>query len=67
MSYPGTHVVLICFSLVTSNSLVGVQKKWAEEIEHYIEDVPRILVGTKKDLRDDNKPDPSTGIPTINH
>jgi len=31
------------------------------EVDHYVKNVPTILVGTKCDLRDAKQPDPSTG------
>jgi len=52
LSYPETNVFLICFSLVSHNSLENVCNKWYPEISHYCKDVPFILVGTKLDLRD---------------
>ena len=52
LSYPDTDVFLICFSLVNPNSFSNVADKWAPEISHHAPGVPRILVGTKLDLRD---------------
>jgi len=53
LSYPDTDVFLICFSLVNPNSYYNVADKWAPEITHHCPGVPKILVGTKLDLRDD--------------
>jgi len=61
LSYPGADVVLLCFSLVTESSFESVKDKWHPEVDHYIKNVPTILVGTKVDLRDAKQPDPSTG------
>lgn len=61
LSYPGADIVLLCFSLVTESSFESVKEKWSPEVEHYVPDVPTILVGTKADLRDSKTPDPSTG------
>jgi len=61
LSYPGTDIVILCFSLVSMTSYEAVREKWYREVDHYIPDVPCILVGTKVDLRDENKRDPSTG------
>jgi len=61
LSYPGADIVLLCFSLVTESSFDSVREKWSPEVEHYVPDVPTILVGTKADLRDAKIPDPSTG------
>ena len=52
LSYPDTDVFLICFSLVNPNSFANVSDKWYPEISHHAPGVPKILVGTKLDLRD---------------
>lgn len=52
LSYPDTDVFLICFSLVNPNSFHNVADKWYPEISHHAPGVPKILVGTKMDLRD---------------
>jgi len=61
LSYPGADIVILCFSLVTKSSLEAIRNKWYPEIEHFIADVPKLLVGTKVDLRDAEEPDPGTG------
>jgi len=61
LSYPGADIVLLCFSLVTAASFESVKDKWFPEVDHYVKNVPTILVGTKVDLRDAKQPDPSTG------
>jgi Ras-related C3 botulinum toxin substrate 1 len=53
LSYPGTGVFLICFSVVNPTSFKNVETKWAKEIKHYNPTTPIILVGTKSDLRED--------------
>jgi len=60
LSYPGSDIVILCFSLVTESSFDSVREKWYPEVDHYVKDVPTILVGTKSDLRDAKLPDPST-------
>ena len=52
LSYPQTDVFLLCFSVVNPKSFTNVADKWAPEIEHFCPGVPKILVGTKLDLRD---------------
>ncbi len=52
LSYPETDVVLICFSINSKDSFTNVFEKWAPEVKHFCENIPIILVGTKKDLRD---------------
>lgn len=61
LSYPGADVVLLCFSTVNKSSFEAVRDKWSPEVQHYVPDIPHILVGTKVDLRDAGKPDPVSG------
>jgi len=61
LSYPGADIVLLCFSLVTEASFESVKDKWFPEVDHYVKNVPTLLVGTKVDLRNEKLPDPSTG------
>jgi len=54
LSYTGTDVFIICFSLFSPASFENVIKKWVPEIKQYTEDnrrPPIVLVGTKVDLR----------------
>ena len=53
LSYPGTDVFLVCFSVVNPNSFANVAGKWAPEIVHHCPGVPKILVGTNLELRND--------------
>lgn len=53
LSYPGTNIFLICFSVVNPISLENVKEKWLPEVNHHCPNVPIILVGTKIDMRDD--------------
>ena len=53
VSYPGTDVVLVCFSLCSPASFPNVRTKWGPEIAHHCPGVPIILVGNKADQRDD--------------
>lgn len=55
LSYPDSHVVLICFAIDSPDSLDNIQEKWYAEVLHFCRDVPILLVGCKKDLRYDNK------------
>jgi Ras-related C3 botulinum toxin substrate 1 len=50
LSYPGTHVFIICFSLVNYASFENVDSKWHSELTHHCPHVPIILCGTKMDL-----------------
>ena len=51
LSYPGTNVFIICFSLVHQDSFENVKRKWYPEVHHHDPEAHIILVGTKLDLR----------------
>lgn len=54
LSYPGTDVFLLCFSVVCESSLANVEERWIPELRSSCgPEVPIILVGTKTDLRMD--------------
>ncbi|KAL7060460.1 hypothetical protein AAHC03_09281 [Spirometra sp. Aus1] len=55
LSYPETDVILMCFSIDNPGSLENIKDKWALEVGHFCPNVPVILVGNKKDLRNDEK------------
>ncbi|SOV04055.1 GTPase Rho1 [Ustilago sp. UG-2017a] len=55
LSYPDSHVILICFAVDSPDSLDNVQEKWISEVLHFCQNLPTILVGCKKDLRHDSK------------
>ncbi|KKZ62615.1 GTP-binding protein rho2 [[Emmonsia] crescens] len=53
LAYSKAHVLLIAFAVDTPDSLENVRNKWIEEANERCPDVPIILVGLKKDLRED--------------
>jgi len=53
LSYPDSHVILICFAVDSPDSLDNVQEKWISEVMHFCNGLPIILVACKKDLRRD--------------
>ncbi|ORZ21052.1 P-loop containing nucleoside triphosphate hydrolase protein [Lobosporangium transversale] len=53
LSYTKAHVILIGYSVDTPDSLDNVTSKWIQEVQVYCPDTPVILVGMKKDLRDE--------------
>mmetsp|Transcript_23994 Transcript_23994/g.53319 ORF Transcript_23994/g.53319 Transcript_23994/m.53319 type:complete len:185 (+) Transcript_23994:197-751(+) len=55
LSYPGTDVFLICFSLDAHTSFENIKNKWYPEIKHHSPGTPFILVGTKLDTRTEGK------------
>ncbi|KAG0037006.1 GTP-binding protein Rho1 [Podila clonocystis] len=55
LSYPDTHVILICFAIDSPDSLENVQEKWYPEVQHFCGGLPILLVACKKDLRYDQR------------
>ncbi|XP_043836165.1 transforming protein RhoA-like [Dromiciops gliroides] len=53
LSYPDTNVILMCFSINNPDSLENIQDKWFPEVKHFCPSIPIIVVGNKKDLRND--------------
>ncbi|KAI9227975.1 MAG: rho family GTPase Rho2 [Piptocephalis tieghemiana] len=53
LSYSGTNVLLIAFSLDSTDSLENVEDKWIDEVNTQCYGCPVLLIGLKKDLRDD--------------
>uniref|UniRef100_A0A1B0DM38 Uncharacterized protein n=4 Tax=Phlebotominae TaxID=7198 RepID=A0A1B0DM38_PHLPP len=43
----------MCFSVDSPDSLENIPEKWTPEVKHFCPNVPIILVGNKKDLRND--------------
>jgi len=61
LAYPDSHVFLICFAIDAPDSLENVQEKWYPEVKHFCPKVPVLLVGCKKDLRNDPKTNEELG------
>ncbi|ELR21889.1 GTPase cRac1B, putative [Acanthamoeba castellanii str. Neff] len=53
LSYPQTDVFLICFSVTSPPSYENARNKWNAEIMHHCPTAPKLLIGTKTDLRSD--------------
>src|SRR3990167_7609482 len=49
LSYPDSHLVLLCFSLDAPSSIDNIGK-WKAEVRKWIPECPCILVGLKSDL-----------------
>ncbi len=45
LSYPGAHVVLICFSAGSTQEREEVRRTYAPEVRHHCRGVPTVLVG----------------------
>ena len=54
LSYPDTDVILMCFSVDNPDSLENIPETWTPEVRKFCPNVPIILVGNKKDLRNDD-------------
>ncbi|KAG2378458.1 hypothetical protein C9374_008097 [Naegleria lovaniensis] len=63
LSYPGTDVFLLCFSMVNATSLENAQHKWIPELRHHCPDVPIVLVGCKSDLVTNSSTSDNTRAP----
>lgn len=55
LAYSHAHVLLIAFSVDNVDSILNVEQKWWPEALHNCPNVPIILVGLKRDKRDDPK------------
>ncbi|KAJ3201870.1 GTP-binding protein Rho1 [Entophlyctis luteolus] len=53
LSYPDSHVVLICYAVDSPVSLANIKEKWISEVLHYCRGVPIVLVACKADIRND--------------
>eukprot|EP00698_Gefionella_okellyi_P005674 TRINITY_DN15142_c0_g1_i1.p1 TRINITY_DN15142_c0_g1~~TRINITY_DN15142_c0_g1_i1.p1 ORF type:complete len:198 (+),score=39.61 TRINITY_DN15142_c0_g1_i1:63-656(+) len=53
LSYPGTNVFLMCYSVASKSSYENIKHKWYPEVIHHCPNTPIILIGTKADMRDD--------------
>ncbi|KAI5815750.1 P-loop containing nucleoside triphosphate hydrolase protein [Pyronema omphalodes] len=53
LAYAKAHVILIGYAVDNPDSLENVQNKWIEEAHERCPRIPIILVGLKKDLRED--------------
>ena len=55
MSYPGTDVFIICYSIIEPDSYNDIKTKWYKEVKDSIEDKSEpliVLVGNKCDARE---------------
>lgn len=50
--YQDIDVIALCFSIDSQFSLQNVETRWLAEMKHFCVNVPTILIGNKKDLRD---------------
>jgi len=53
LSYPGTDIFLLVFSIVNPSSFENLRGKWYPETIHHVPTALRMVVGLKSDLRHD--------------
>ena len=56
LSYPGTQVFLLCYSVISKASYENCENRWIPELKHHCPEIPIILVGTKIDIREEDNP-----------
>ncbi|KAI7869719.1 small GTPase superfamily [Spinellus fusiger] len=60
LSYVDTHVLMLCFSVDSRDSLSNIPSRWLEEVTEHCPNAKIVLVALKCDLREEaalNKPD----------
>jgi len=57
LSYAKTDCFLVCYSVIDETSLQNIVDKWYPELMTHAPNVPRVLVGTKLDLRHPQHPE----------
>ncbi|KAJ1120598.1 hypothetical protein NDU88_008761 [Pleurodeles waltl] len=55
LCYAEAQVLIICFSIVNPSSYQNVRHKWYPEVSRHCPNIPVLLVGTKKDLRNNTE------------
>eukprot|EP00760_Papus_ankaliazontas_P004915 PhM_4_TR12269/c0_g1_i2/m.52997/K04392/RAC1; Ras-related C3 botulinum toxin substrate 1 len=53
LSYPNTHVFILCFAVDSQTTFDNISSIWVSELRPYLESAKIVLVGTKSDLRND--------------
>ena len=55
LSYPGTDIFLLCFAVSYEPSFKNLKTKWLPEVNHHCPQSTLLMVGTKIDLRENEK------------
>lgn len=55
LSYPGTHVFLMAYSVVMPDTMKNLEMKWLPEVRNSTPMAAFLIVGTQTDLREDEK------------
>lgn len=56
MSYTGTDLVLLCYTIENQDMLPNITEKWMPEILNYCPNAAVFLIGLKKDIRESIDP-----------
>lgn len=67
LSYPDSHVILMCFAIDNPISLDNIRLKWKHELDLYVPNVPKIVVGCKSDLRKEKSEDSTKNLVSFEH
>ena len=59
LSYPQSDVFIVVFSVIEPGSFENALKKWCPELEENARNVPKLFVGNKIDLREENDAAPA--------
>ena len=52
-AYRKTDAIILCYSCDNASSLHNIKTQWLPEMKEHVPNVPVILVGTRKDIRDE--------------
>ncbi|XP_060586016.1 cdc42 homolog [Ruditapes philippinarum] len=55
LTYPGTHVFLLCYSVVSPSSMENIEMKWLPEVRYHSPTSAFLIVGTQIDQRDNER------------
>jgi Ras family protein A len=55
LTYKDSDIIILCYSIDSQDSYYNIIEKWYPELRYYCPTVPVVLVGNKKDIRDDSK------------
>ena len=51
LRYQKTSIIILCFSLVSPDTLKSIQERWIRQINNICPNIPKLVVGTKLDVR----------------
>ena len=50
LAYPGSHLLLLCFSVASRDSFENLTEKWVHEVAYFCFHIPMVLIGTHADV-----------------